>query len=478
MRVMPGFWLWTLCWPLVAWGLTIRVGVAPVDFYPWLDFSTGTNNNAELFIPAFLKALSETAQLQFNFVVMPNGPIEQFHPTAYRGLIDGDYDITFDALFPGVDPDNIHKLYPAIPKAVATYSAPMYSQEMRVLLLKQKAPISFFRFLEPFHWKLWLVIVAALFVVSGVMVLIHVIVLGGTFSLKFAVNTVYHSWAAFLGGEDYEWLTAPAKILRIALLLLVFISGATYTANLAAFFTKPSFNLVGPQNLDELETSTVCVSYPQNSFVATPYVKNIIFPPMSFGLAYAPRAEWCLEQMRAGKADAFFEQGAAAHTFELRNCDHLASAQDIGVSPSSLVWVMLRNRTDLLEALNGAMLGLQGSPAYQTLRRDTLLYGRSCQTELIESDTQQVTLQQMEGFVVIFFILVGVAVAVAIAQRALMSFQAKHKKDGEDVEEVAERISQAQTDSEMIQILSRKVDKLLEGISAKGEKGAAFDVDS
>ena len=24
----------------------------------------------------------------------------------------------------------------------------------------------------------------------------------------------YHAWAALLGGEDYEWMTAPARILR------------------------------------------------------------------------------------------------------------------------------------------------------------------------------------------------------------------------------------------------------------------------
>jgi hypothetical protein len=38
------------------------------------------------------------------------------------------------------------------------------------------------------------------------------------------------------GGEDYEWLGPPFKLLRIAYLLFVLIVGATYTANLAVRF--------------------------------------------------------------------------------------------------------------------------------------------------------------------------------------------------------------------------------------------------
>ena len=43
------------------------------------------------------------------------------------------------------------------------------------------------------------------------------------------VKSVYHMLGALLGGEDYEWLTWPLRIMRVGLLLVVLIVQATYT---------------------------------------------------------------------------------------------------------------------------------------------------------------------------------------------------------------------------------------------------------
>lgn len=89
------------------------------------------------------------------------------------------------------------------------------------------------------------------------------------------MKCVYHAWAAILGGEDAEWITWPAKILRIGFLFFILISVSTYTANLAAFFTTPSFILHGPKNMKELKESTACTLMENEDFVL-PWVKNFV----------------------------------------------------------------------------------------------------------------------------------------------------------------------------------------------------------
>ena len=53
----------------------------------------------------------------------------------------------------------------------------------------------------------------------------------------------YHVMAACFGGEDYEWISGPMRLLRLSLLGMVLVSGSTYTANLAAFFNKPNIKV-------------------------------------------------------------------------------------------------------------------------------------------------------------------------------------------------------------------------------------------
>eukprot|EP00959_Pyramimonas_sp_CCMP1952_P100855 2109841-Pyramimonas_sp.AAC.1 len=53
------------------------------------------------------------------------------------------------------------------------------------------------------------------------------------------------------------WALLP---LRAGSLLLALVVVASYTANLAAFFTKPSFTIHGPSNMERLLSATVCTT--------------------------------------------------------------------------------------------------------------------------------------------------------------------------------------------------------------------------
>ena len=148
-------------------------------------------------------------------------------------------------------------------------TTPFHNSYFSGLVLKTSKPYSLFRFMDPFDLNMYLtmlaVIVGTAFLLSALDVIwpTDVSSLRGKHRLCDGHNdvrdffgaftsSVYHMSAATLGGEDYEWLTWPLKVLRIGMLLVVLVVNATYTANLAAFLSAPSTKVHGPQTMDEL----------------------------------------------------------------------------------------------------------------------------------------------------------------------------------------------------------------------------------
>ena len=95
------------------------------------------------------------------------------------------------------------------------------------------------------------------------------------------------------------------KLLRLALLFLVLILASTYTANLAAFFNKPSFTIGGPKNYDELRVATACQPFLLGQqAVYEQFVGSIIGPPDDLPFdPIATRLDWCVERLRSGEVD-------------------------------------------------------------------------------------------------------------------------------------------------------------------------------
>jgi len=445
----------------------IRIGVPPVDYSPWFDFTGGTNSNERLFLPAFVKGLAQTTQLEFEYVTFKRAftPL-MFYQEVYRGLVLDEYDIVWSTLSPGLDPYNVHKMMPFVPNnGSLTMTPPFYLGTWWALITKTEAPINFLRFMEPFHWTLWLATAAALLVVSAAMVLLHVIAprqgLWGKFSFHYALSTVYHTWAAFLGGEDFEWLTPSARILRIALLFLVLISVSTYTANLAAFFTKPNFKFIGPQNLAQMTSSTVCMTYSTYADLGRAFAKDVMFPPEDMDTDFSVRAAWCHEQMRSGKASAFVGSDTTLQSFLLQNCKTMARAKDISFLPEMSVFLLRSTKSELIATLADAMLKYMVTPAYNDLLTSSFSMGRSCEEQLVGSDTTEISFAQMQGFFTIFGVLVGIAVLAAVGEATSRRLSGQLKTTDSDGDEGI-------TDAEMILQLSGKVDQILEGINAHG----------
>ena len=132
-------------------------------------------------------------------------------------------------------------------------SMPIVEAPNVAVVKKSRATKGFFAWVEPFSDALWWSVIA--FAIISALLMNALAWLGSneTDELNCCddstgnfILTLYHSFAFLLQGEDYEFLTTPLKIMRLGMLLFVLILVSTYTANLASFFTKPSFIIGGP----------------------------------------------------------------------------------------------------------------------------------------------------------------------------------------------------------------------------------------
>ena len=82
---------------------------------------------------------------------------------------------------------------------------------------------------------------------------------GWSRGLRRGGTMLYHSAVLLLAGDDLEWRGAPARTFRIGFLFLALVTTATYTANLAAFLTRPNLQIHGPRNMEELRSAVACV---------------------------------------------------------------------------------------------------------------------------------------------------------------------------------------------------------------------------
>merc|ERR1712151_127716 len=127
-----------------------------------------------------------------------------------------------------------------------------------------------FRLFEPFETYLWIAFICSIVLSAFIVIALDTIApsdedkehpLYRRVTLARICKAVYHMFAALMGGEDYEWVTWPGRVLRLAVLFITMLAVATYTANLAAFFNRPAVTIRGPQDLLQLRSARVCLRY-------------------------------------------------------------------------------------------------------------------------------------------------------------------------------------------------------------------------
>ncbi|KAH8072072.1 hypothetical protein JL721_3981 [Aureococcus anophagefferens] len=151
-----------------------------------------------------------------------------------------------------------------------------------------------------------------------------------------AATQLYHATALLLAGDDFEWLRGPGRAFRLGFLFFALVTSATYTANLAAFLTRPNVKVLGPQTMDDLATSVACVEYGSLVAMLGSLVAGTISPDThaADGVAYGcdelgARTAWCVDRVLGGDADIFISNDVGLHLVGLDHCEDLHPAAGI-----------------------------------------------------------------------------------------------------------------------------------------------------
>eukprot|EP00316_Scyphosphaera_apsteinii_P004366 CAMPEP_0119328538 /NCGR_PEP_ID=MMETSP1333-20130426/73564_1 /TAXON_ID=418940 /ORGANISM="Scyphosphaera apsteinii, Strain RCC1455" /LENGTH=485 /DNA_ID=CAMNT_0007337419 /DNA_START=271 /DNA_END=1728 /DNA_ORIENTATION=+ len=348
-----------------------------------------------------------------------------------------------------------------------TWTSPLLASHMSGVVHRTTEAPSMFAFLDPFTADLWLTIVATVFVTALVVALMEAMrsppkadtmkslrksgaLTKATYELA---GLSYHMWAAALGGEDYDWIGAPAKVLRLGLLLIILVLSSTYTANLAAFFTRPNTVVHGPKSMAELRDSTVCMvfdeTYPVVKQVVS-YVKSIRWPehlPTFLALARSherkesytdyqqeARNAWCAEEVRAGRCDIWIDNEYVFTPYLVQSgkCVDLVETTWLSVMAQHFGMMLRLDDRALANNLSSAISYINASPRLNTLLETAFLIGHKCTAVVQEaSSTTPIAWENMRGLFLVFGIVVGAAFLTAAISRALKcpTFNASDSKE-------------------------------------------------
>mmetsp|Transcript_26251 Transcript_26251/g.76721 ORF Transcript_26251/g.76721 Transcript_26251/m.76721 type:complete len:311 (+) Transcript_26251:72-1004(+) len=284
-----------------------------------------------------------------------------------------------------------------------------------------------------------------------------------------------------------------------------------YTANLAAFFNKPTTKIGGPKSYDELRQSIACVLLSNgslNNYV--PFVRQVIAPPKAEDdfLRYSvlDRQKWCHQALADGRADIMLDIEASLANYlyanNSRNCASMSEASFVQIMPGALAFVFRSADEATAMLLTHVINSITQTPAYTDLKNAYLYTGNSCGAVQDVSDTTPVTFKKMSGLFGISFIFAVLAVVLAAIQRhhhwsgtrgkdrrslrahvlstdsaaanlELISAHASVSKPTSLLASVSQPVeTPAMSEAEMLKAVLAKVDALAEAIAAQGSQSA------
>ena len=149
----------------------------------------------------------------------------------------------------------------------------------------------------------------------------------------------------------HRWTSVWQRGLRLSVLIFALVITATYTANLAAAFSRPTFTISGPLSREALRTAVVCcpnpsacvraagLGYIADAFVPAPTLAPACATDPTSSACQLPfnQLQWCREAVHAGRASAIFTGTLPlAHSFlytgDLGGCDDFTLAPGLEAS--------------------------------------------------------------------------------------------------------------------------------------------------
>ena len=425
----------------------VRAGLMQYHYPPWVELKDPSQAVARRdsdyvggFHVDFYREMGVVGNFDVRFVPMTDPDhMNNFTGTAMHALDRGEIDMAFDTNY------DLHADY----GDRYLFTTPMITVPHVVLTRKSERDVGMWQVFMPFDWSVWVATLAS--VVFGTLVLWALAVIdSGRCTLRALPSYAYHTLAAMLGGEEFDLYhcvaghAAAGRVYRVGLLFFVLIFGATYTANLAAFLTRPAFKVHGPQTMAQLRQATVCYRWRAQAQWngLERYARRVLLPPAE--LDVQGRLPWAREMLRLGECDAIVELQTNAKGESLQHCDTLAYGNDIAFLPVIIYNIMRgpeatgggRNdtaaaRVSLWRDVSRAVPQTQKEPSYEAMVARNMRIGESC-APARDSDgsMSSITARQMSGAFVVFAAFGAASVALAVARKAGYALLPRGGKDG------------------------------------------------
>jgi hypothetical protein len=398
---------------------SLRVGLISFTYPPWTTRDAATGAYTGGFMVEFYREMGVVGGFDIEFVPLtdPNY-FNDFTKTTIKYLDAGLIDLAFDVNT----------------SLTAGYLAttPFLMFDFMLLTRKTTGAVDTWQVFAPFSSGLWAAFGGAVLFGAFVMQTIANIDAGrplaswcsrggggGGSGGGGAATYTYHALAALLGGDEYDLYHVPrlglGRLYRLGLLFLVLVFGATYTANLAAFLTKPTFTLHGPQSVAELRHATVCSRWPGIRVAETAlWFRRVRYPPAS--LTVAEREPWARAELQAGACDAVLEMAVNAKAESLRFCDTMHLVPGVGILPVVDYNLMRGGDLALWRNVSSAILATLGRPAYTEMLARNMRFDQSCPAAGA-AETSKITVERMSGAFFVFFCCGVLAIACTAAAR-------------------------------------------------------------
>eukprot|EP00931_Biecheleriopsis_adriatica_P012609 TRINITY_DN113808_c0_g1_i1.p1 TRINITY_DN113808_c0_g1~~TRINITY_DN113808_c0_g1_i1.p1 ORF type:complete len:540 (+),score=67.43 TRINITY_DN113808_c0_g1_i1:22-1641(+) len=344
----------------------------------------------------------------------------------------------------------------------------------QVATLREKRPKGAFRFMAPFCPELWIAFFVMFVVSSTLLVVINTIApnedlaeleVRERISVNLVTLSCYHIGAFLFSGEEYEWTTWPSRMLRLGMLVILLVSTASYTANLAAFFTAPDFKILGPRDMMHLQSASACTTWSLSVPAAENFVASLVTPPAHLERVQE-REDWCIQKLKSREVDVFISSVFEMRLAVKRYCSTLALNPNIKFG-SLAPGILVRSShipMEFVRNMSAAIVHHKSTPEFADALSDQFLVGTTlgeCDRHALLTDTTPLSLESQRGLFYSFMLMAGAALLFAVVQALLRRWtRNKISPEGDNVSAIQQKPEYTMTDGELLRLLLKKVDTL------------------